>query len=189
MDQEEQKQLNKEVQTLIFFQNLVPGKQDSSLIQEFKMQCLDKENDPKIKQYREQLLNNNPPILTFRQKKEEGDFYNQQAKDCSSFCCGGTVAINPFSPHPIEIKDSYMFSAGTGELFKGSAQNIQSQLKGVISSETFGSAKQMQYVNGFNEFNNSVLTREATNSVSEFSPKNETTSSSPFKTTPKPDNL
>nr|ABW87815.1 hypothetical protein [Legionella jamestowniensis] len=177
--------MNQAMRDFIYFQNMVPGKQESPFIQQFKQACLDSEPDEDVKQYRQQLLGNFPPILTFKNKKQEEDFYKQEAMNCSNFCCGEVV---PEQSNP-SVKDNYKLSIGNGELYEGNADSVKSQLKEDINSETFGSPQQEQYLNGLKEFSTKVSERESPSLLtkqSEDLDQSKDATSTPFKTTPKP---
>lgn len=184
MAQAKQEKMNQAMRDFIYFQNMIPGKHDAPFIQQFKQECLDSEENEDVKQYRQQLLNNFPPILTFKNKKQEEDFYNRQAMDCE-FCCG-EMAMQQANP---SMKDSYRFSMGTGELYQGNSEDIKSQLKEDINSQTFGSPKQETYIKGLNEFSAKISQREPPSFSSEQqenADQSKNAASTPFNTKPKP---
>lgn len=181
--QNKQQTDQKVLQDLVFFQNLIPGKQESPLIQQFRKMCIDTEENEQVKNYREGLLNNTPPTLTFRNKQQEEDFYKKEAKNCSEFCCGGVA----FQGDSLASEDNYKLSIGNGTLYEGSAKDITTQLQKDISSETFGSSKQEQGINGLKEFSKISSQREERGFTSQQSSQSiDNTTSSPLQTEPKP---
>ncbi|WP_392537200.1 hypothetical protein [Legionella sp. 227] len=175
---------------MIFFQNLVPGKQQSPLIDHYRSNVLDEERDEHIKQQRNALLMEFPPILSFRDEKQKKKFYDDEAKNCQQFCCGG---MNPLSAAFIRDiafvpKDDYVYSSGNGELYQGSQKEIGSAIKEGINQVPFGSSGQKQLMDSLKTFDATVTQRsQSTDSIETESPTlGEMKSPNPFNTTPKP---
>lgn len=188
MTPEEKERSNQQSNNLIYFQNLVPGYPDSQLIRDFKMHCLEQEENEELRQYREQLLNNNPPILTFRSKKEEDEFYEKEAQSCAQFCCG-SFSVNADNK-PI-LQDNYNYSIGNGELYQGSSSQISTQIKSQMNATAFGSTKHEQYFDGLKVLNANTKDRETPQFPSQArtsEQSNERGYTTPFGTTPKPHN-
>ncbi|CAM4498110.1 MAG: hypothetical protein LEGION0403_FIIPPAGN_01724 [Legionella sp.] len=174
-------------QPLIFFQNLVPGIQNSPFIDRYKDVYL-KDEAPNSE--RNLFLNAFPPVLSFFEKQKK-EFYAQEAKNCSQFCCGGMGMS-----HGIEgdvnfnALDNYMFSAGSGTLYEGSANNIKSQIQNDIQQSGFGSQQQNDLISGLKQFNSAISDRTLrmameSPQMSEMTGP-EDSSFNPFKTSPTP---
>ncbi|KTC79561.1 hypothetical protein [Legionella cherrii] len=175
---------------MIFFQNLVPGKQQSPLIDHYRSNVLDEEKDENIKQQRNALLMEFPPILSFRDEQQKKKFYDDEAKKCQQFCCGG---MNPLSAAFISDiafvpKDDYVYSSGNGELYQGSQKEIGSAIKEGISQIPFGSSGQEKLMDSLKTFNETVTQRsQSTGSIETESPTlGEIKSPNPFDMTSKP---
>ncbi|CAM3024031.1 Uncharacterised protein [Legionella steigerwaltii] len=190
MTQNKQDQKPIQLSEMIFFQNLVPGKQQSPLIDHYRSEVLNKEEDGQMKQRREALLMEFPPVLSFRDEQQKKEFYDEEAKCRKQFCCGG---LNPLSAAFIsEIgfspKDDYVFSPGNGQFYEGSQKTIGNTIKGDISREPFGSASQEELMEGLKTFDDTVAQR--TQSSTTFEPESPTLaeikSPNPFDITNKP---
>ena len=153
---------------MIFFQNLVPGKQDSPFIDRFKESCLETEDDEELKEDREQLLTIYPPVLSFKNNKQEKEFYESEAQSCSQFCCGGVAQLSPeYNPSEnTPLPDNYKLSIGTGTLYEGSASEIASKLGKDTSVERFGSPRQEQQIAGMKDFA-AIVSQRTPEAVSE----------------------
>ncbi|KTD68260.1 MULTISPECIES: hypothetical protein [Legionella] len=175
---------------MIFFQNLVPGKQQSPLIDHYRSNVLNAEKDEHMKQQREALLMEYPPILSFHNDQQKKEFYDEEAKCRKQFCCG---ALNPltaafindiaFSP-----KDDYVFSSGNGQFYTGSQKAIGNAIKGDISQAPFGSTSQQELMSDLKAFDDTVAQRgQSTTTFDSDSPAlAEIKSPNPFNIIPKP---
>ncbi|WP_454780746.1 hypothetical protein [Legionella sp. WA2022007384] len=154
---------------MIYFQNLVPGKQESPLINDFRSECLDTENNESIKKQREMLLMEFPPILSFRNEQQRKKFYEDEAVKCQQFCCGGLSPISAEFVHDIAFipKDDYVFSAGNGQLYEGSTKTIEQTIKEDITQEQFGSPNQNTLMDGLTTFDKAVTQRVQTSATIE----------------------
>ncbi|STX52483.1 Uncharacterised protein [Legionella busanensis] len=173
-----------EIKTMILFQNLKPGIPDSSLVKDFREKCINKEEkEDKVEQQRGQLLNNFPPILVFRSKKQEKNFYEEEAERMCDFCCAGVADEgNKLSP-----QDNYKLSIGSGRLYEGSADSIRMQVQEDIRKEPFGSPKQERGLKGLKEFNNLVKQVEQQNLTSSSNQECKTSIPNPFEIIPRPE--
>ncbi|STX29961.1 Uncharacterised protein [Legionella beliardensis] len=173
-----------ELKTMILFQNLKPGTPDSSLVKDFKEECIDKEEkEDTVEQQREQLLNNFPPILAFRGQKQEKDFYKRKAEEMCDFCCAGVADVGG----ELSLQDNYKLSIGTGTLYEGSADSIREQVQQDIRKEPFGSLKQEQGLESLKEFNNLVKQVEQQGLTSASTQERNTSIPNPFEIIPKPE--
>ena len=117
------------MQDLIYFQNLVPGEQNSPFIARFKKECLGDDEKDEVNEARQGLLNKFPPVLSFLEDQKK-KFYEDEAKKCKSFCCGN-VQISNDASGVISMKqqDKYMLSTGTGKLYEGTAGQIKKEIQ------------------------------------------------------------
>lgn len=174
-------------QSMIYFQNLVPGVQKSPLIDDFKHSILG-DSEEVDNSERSQLLNHFPPVLSFADQQQKKKFYDDEAAQCRQFCCGGMkpsqAAGESAKLQPI---DHYMLSTGSGTLFEGSAASIKTEMQTAVHQESFGSERQSQLINGLNQFNAIVSEREQMTSDNENQmSQSKDTAPNPFQTTPKP---
>ncbi|MDR3503361.1 MAG: hypothetical protein P4L79_12360 [Legionella sp.] len=174
-------------QQLIFFQNLVPGTHNSPFIDRYKNAYL-KDEAPNSE--RKIFLNAFPPVLSFFEKQKK-EFYDQEAQNCTQFCCGG-MGISYGIEGNVNFKtvDNYMFSPGSGTLYEGRANNIKSQIQSDIQQSGFGSKQQNDLISGLQQFN-SVISERTQRMGMEPSHRSEMTgpedsSLNPFKTSPTP---
>lgn len=177
----------KEMEQLVYFQNLVPGKQDSPFIDRFKKECLNDDDKDEVNEVRKKLLNQFPPVLSFSEKQKE-EFYAKEARNCEQFCCGSMqLSKNALLETSVQPRDSYMLSTGTGKLYEGSAEQIKTEIQDDIHQESFGSVKQEQGIAGLKNFDAVVAERGQSNeSAADSSELAQQSSYSPFQTTPKP---
>ncbi|WP_058535720.1 hypothetical protein [Legionella saoudiensis] len=173
-------------QQLIFFQNLVPGTQNSPFIDRYKDTYL-KDEPPNSE--RKLFLNAFPPVLSFYEKQKK-EFYDKEAENCTQFCCGAMGVSNSIDGS-VSFKnlDKYMFSSGSGTLYEGSANNIKSQIQNDIQQSGFGSKQQNDLIAGLQQFNSAIS--ERTQRIGLESPLSEMTGPddspfNPFKTSPTP---
>ncbi|QMT60294.1 hypothetical protein [Legionella sp. PC997] len=175
---------------MIYFQNLVPGLQQSPLINDFKSECLDAEPNESIKKQREMLLMEFPPILSFRNEQQKKKFYEDEAVKCHQFCCGGLSPISANFVDDIAFtpKDDYVFSAGNGQLYEGSTKTIDQTIKEDITQQQFGSPTQNTLMDGLIKFDKAVTQRiQASAAIEAESPSlTEMKAPNPFDTTFKP---
>ncbi|MCE0723757.1 MULTISPECIES: hypothetical protein [Legionella] len=190
MSQNKQEQAPIQLGKMIFFQNLVPGLQESPLVNRFRSECLDKENDESLKKQREALLMEFPPILSFVSKKQKEQFYEQEAMNCKQFCCGGMTPISSSFVSDIIFtpKDDYVFSPGNGQLYEGSQKAIGNTIKEDMNQEQFGSPSQKALMDGLAGFDKTVTERTRSSATVEIeSPSlTEVKSPNPFDMTFKP---
>ena len=176
-----------ESSSLIYFQNLVPGTQESSFIERYKSECLNDESA--MTQMRKQLLNEFPPVLSFniQQKKK---FYEEEARNCQQFCCAGMGLDSDLMGNSfLKPKDNYMLSIGTGTFYEGSREQIKEEMQTDVRQEQFGSAKQEQLISGIKLFDDIVAHRDqkpATSQAPELEQKSERNTQNPFNTKPDP---
>lgn len=179
-----------ELKPLIYFQNLVPGKQESPFIDRYKSECLNDENEQDHKM-RSQLLNEFPPVLSFDEKQKK-KFYEEESVRCQQFCCGFMHLSSDLSGNYfLKPQDSYMLSIGNGKLYEGNSEHIKGEMQADVHQEPFGSAKQEQIISGIKQFDAIVAQREEDPSFSkspESNQKSEDSGHSPFKTEPNPFN-
>lgn len=174
----------KELENLIYFQNLVPGKQESPFIERFKQECLNDEDENN--EERKQLLNEFPPVLSFSEQQKK-KFYEDEAKNCQQFCCGSMqVSNDALGGVSMKQQDNYMLSTGSGKLYEGSAAQIKSEIQDDIHQESFGSLKQEQGIAGLKQFDAVVSARGQSNAEVNTNEAAEQSSYSPFQTIPKP---
>ena len=182
-------ELERDHGSLHYFQNLVPGKQDSPFIDRYCGECLDEEKDEEMTSARRQLLNNFPPVLSFYEQQKKR-FYEEEARRCQQFCCGGMQVQSDLLGNPVlQQQDNYMLSVGSGKLYEGGAKGIKDEMQEDIRQEPFGSEKQQQIISGLNQFNSIVEQREAGHGHSPSSATEQAANEqgyNPFKTTPKP---
>ncbi|STY29296.1 Uncharacterised protein [Legionella wadsworthii] len=147
--------------SMIYFQNLVPGKNDSELVANFRAECLDSEDNETMKMQRNALLLEFPPILSFLSEEQKKKFYEQQQMNCLKFCCGSLSPITASTVNDIAFSsnDEYVFSPGNGQLYEGSQKTIQSQIKDGINQEQFGSPAQKDLMEGLSTFDKAVNQR------------------------------
>lgn len=149
-------------ENMIFFQNLVPGQPNTPFIDEFKKFCLEDEEDEDTKAYRNKLLENNPPTLSFKNKQEEDDFYKKQSQNCSTFCCGGVLQpMDSSSGNNILSEDRYKVSLGMEKLYEGTAGEIRQEMKADIGKLQDGSPEAKHIQKGLGEFNAIVEQRNS----------------------------
>lgn len=170
MSQNKQEQAPIQLGKMIFFQNLVPGLQESPLINHFRSECLDKENDESLKKQREALLMEFPPILSFVSKKQKDKFYEQETTICNQFCCAGMTPISASFVNDIAFtpKDEYVFSPGNGQLYEGSQKSIDNTIKEDMSQEQFGSSNQKALMDGLATFDKTVTERTQSSATVEL---------------------
>ncbi|KTD41315.1 hypothetical protein [Legionella parisiensis] len=190
MSQNKQEQAPVQLGKMIFFQNLVPGQQKSPLIDHFRLECIDTENNESLKKQREALLMEAPPILSFVSKKQKEQFYENEAINCKQFCCGGLTPISPSFVNDIAFtpSDHYVFSPGSGQLYEGNQKTIGNTIKDDIGQEQFGSLSQKALMDGLATFDKAVTERTQSSATIEVeSPSlTEMKSPNPFDMTPKP---
>ncbi len=171
---------------LIYFQNLIPGTQDSPFIDRYKSNVLDNEPEGGINDVRRQLLLEFPPVLSFTESQKKG-FYEHEAENCENFCCGA-MQVTTFldGKQFMQQKDSYMASTGSGKLYEGSADSIKNQMQNDIRQQSFSSNEQNQMMNGLQQFDSTVSQRGSgavTNNSNELAPE-QTRLNNPFLTKP-----
>ena len=148
---------DEEVEKLQFFQNIVPGKQESPFIERYKEECLSEDNEENNE--RRQLLNHFPPVLSFYEQQKK-KFYEKEAQNCQQYCCGG-MSMNMSGDKPIlEPKDHYMFSTGSGKMHEGNASSITKAVEDDIRKEPFGSPQQNKEIAALQQFANIVDQRQ-----------------------------
>lgn len=156
-----------ESSSLIFFQNLVPGTQESPFIDRYKSACLNDESA--MTQMRKQLLNEFPPVLSFNHQQKK-KFYEEEARNCQQFCCGGMSLDSDLKGNSfLEPKDHYMLSIGNGTLYEGSQDQIKDEMQTDVRQEQFGSAKQDQLISSIKHFDDLVAQRDQKPSTSKTS--------------------
>ncbi len=177
---------DEEVEKLQFFQNLVPGKQESPFIERYKEECLNEDNEENNE--RKQLLNHFPPVLSFYEQQKK-KFYEKEAQNCQQYCCGG-MSMNMSDDEPLlEPKDHYMFSTGSGKMYEGNASSITKAVQDDIRKEPFGSAQQNQEISALQQFANIVDQRQIGTSPAKPDQSASMTQDqkyNPFQTAPKP---
>lgn len=190
-ENEVKSEIEKAAKEMLFFQNMLPGLQQSPFIDRFKDRCLDpgQNEEDEVDQFRRKLLNESPPVLSFTGKKQKDKFYEEEAKNCQQFCCGGVAVTSELGEVSVKPQDNYLLSVGTGKFYEGSATTVKGQLKEDIYKDSFGSPKQNQEVAGLKEFEGKVAQREQESpslSSTEAPHAEKQSGLNPFQTTAKP---
>lgn len=177
-----------ESKPLIYFQNLIPGTQDSPFIDRYKQECLTDTDGEHLE--RKQLLNEFPPVLSFSEKQKKA-FYDKEAVNCAQFCCGAMGLSQDISGNTLlQPQDHYMLSVGSGKLYEGRASDIKSEMQEDIHQAAFGSPEQQKSIDGFKQFEEAVTQRGHKEPGLNTSEANQSLQSesglSPFQTIPKP---
>ena len=145
----------------IYFQNLVPGKQNSPLIDAFRQFLVEDERNEAECYKSKQLLMSSPPVLSFSNDANKKYFYESQAKKCTEFCCGGVeISHDALGKTSMNNKNHYLVSIGTGHVYEGPAKEIQKEIKNDLDKAAFGSEEQTKGIEGLKKFNAIVAERE-----------------------------
>jgi len=97
----------------------------------------------------------------FIKSSKKKEFYDDQAKQCTAFCCG-SVKISYDASDNISMKNqnNYILSIGTKHVYEGPAEKIQEEIKNDIDKEAFGSEAQTKLIEGLKNFTAIVAERE-----------------------------